>query len=374
MKYFNKLKIGSSGKFSNNCLALAPMTTMQSNSNGTVSNEEYEWLVRRAKGKFGILISCAAYISKDGKMWENQMGVHSDECIPGLKRLANGIHNFGSIALIQLFHGGARSSEEHTGEQPFGPSAQIIGSDPPKLIREASLIDIDRVIKNFVLAAVRVHKAGWDGIELHAAHGYLLHQFLSTETNQRKDEWGGNIENRTRILFSIIKEIRKAVPSDFIIGVRLSPEDRPHFKGIDFDDGLVIAEDLATPDIDYIHLSAWEATKRPDKYKEKKKTMIEYYREMIPSNVMLMVAGEIWTKEQADNVIELGADCVAIGRAAIANPDWPILSTKIVFKPIRPAYSPKFLKSKSVSENFVKYLKNWKGFVVSSVSKKVISE
>lgn len=363
MKLLEKFSMGCSQKVTNNRIALAPMTNTQSNADGTLGDDEYNWLVRRAQGKFGIIISCASHVSIDGQGWKDQLGIYSDKHIPGLKKLANGIHQYSSLAIVQLYHGGARSSEEITGKQPWSASAHIIAGKDSKQIREATLNDIKQVIKDFTDAAIRASDAGWDGIELHAAHGYLLHQFLSTETNKRKDEWGGSLENRLRILFALIKEIRLAVPIGFVIGIRLSPEDRGNFKGIDFDECLNIAEELAQPDVDYIHISAWEALKKPDKYQNKEKTIIEYFREVIPSNVMLMISGEIWTKKQADKALALGADCISIGRAAIANPDWPKLIIKKDFKPILPPYSKKLLRSKQVSDRFIDYLKNWKGFV-----------
>jgi len=365
MKLFEKFSMGCFGKTAFNRVALAPMTNTQSNADGTLGEDEFNWLVRRAEGKFGTIISCASHVSLDGQGWENQLGIYSDKHVSGLIKLAKGIHKYGSLAIIQLYHGGARSSKKITGRQPWSASAHVIPGKDPKQVREATAEDIQRVTEDFTNAAKRASIAGWDGVELHAAHGYLLHQFLSTETNKRKDKWGGSLENKLRLLFTIIKEIRKTVPAGFIIGIRLSPEDSANFKGIDFDDSLNMAEALAIPDVDYIHISAWEALKKPNKYQNKEKTIIEYFREVIPSNVMLMVAGEIWTKQQADKAIALGADCVAIGRAAIANPDWPKHAAGKDFNPIRPPYSAKLLRSKKVSDRFIIYLKNWKGFVKS---------
>ena len=110
--------------------------------------------------------------------------------------------------------------------------------------------------------------AGFDGVELHGAHGYLLHQFLSKKTNQRKDEWGGSFENRTRLLRNIARRVRETLPKNFIVGVRLSPEEKIAMPGIDLDEMLELSRLLSEEDgVDFIDISAWEALKRPEKYK-----------------------------------------------------------------------------------------------------------
>ncbi|HXU27262.1 MAG TPA: NADH:flavin oxidoreductase, partial [Bacteroidia bacterium] len=117
MKLLERFNIGCSGKTALNRVVLAPMTNTQSNIDGTLGDDEYNWLVRRAEGKFGIIISCAAHVSLDGQGWENQLGIYDDKHIAGLTKLAKGIHKHDSLAIIQLYHGGARSPEKITGKQ-----------------------------------------------------------------------------------------------------------------------------------------------------------------------------------------------------------------------------------------------------------------
>lgn len=363
MKLNDKVTIGKTGKVSGNRLALAPMTNTQSHADGTLSDNEYHWLERRAQGGFGMIITCASHVALDGQGWDGEMGIYDDRLLPGLKRLADGIHKHGSLALVQIFHGGSRAPEKVTGKTPWSASAFTIPGNPPKEIRAATEEDIERVILDFIHAAERAHKAGFDGVEMHGAHGYLLHQFLSTDTNKRTDKWGGSHENRMRLIRNVLSGIKKVVPKDFIVGVRLSPEDRGAFKGIDFDEGLVTAKVLAGDGADYIHVSPWEALKKPEKYKDGNKTIVKYYREVVPKDIPVIVAGEVWTKEDAEKCLNEGADIVAIGRCAVGNPDWPKMIDKPGFVLQRPPFSVDYLHSVNVSDPFVNYLRRWEYFV-----------
>ncbi|HLP52043.1 MAG TPA: NADH:flavin oxidoreductase [Chitinophagales bacterium] len=362
-KLFTPFTFIPSGKLMRNRIALAPLTNLQSHEDGTLSDEEYNWLLRRAKENFGMVITCAANVSKDGQGWKGELGIYDDYQLPGLKRLAAVIKQYGSLALVQIFHGGARSPEQLIGTQPWSASAHLMPhAKTPVPVREATAEDIARVINDFVAAARRAEQAGFDGIELHGAHGYLLHQFLSTATNKRTDEWGGNFENRSRLLLTVVKEIRKVVALDFIVGVRLSPEDKYTFEGIDFDESLALAKILAEKCISYIHLSPWDALKKPEKYKDGEKSLIEYFREAVPETP-LVVAGGIWTRADAERAIELGVDFVALGKAAIAHANWPTLA-KSNIEASREPFTVEHLLQQDLSPAFVEYMKRWKGFVV----------
>lgn len=363
MNLFERVTIGESGMLSVNRVVLAPMTNKQSNPDGTLSDNEYNWLVRRAKGGFGMVITCATYVSEDGKGWDGELGACNNDQVEGLTRLAEGIHDNDSLAILQLFHGGSRAPEKVTHVQPLSSSAHIIKGTPIKRIKEASIFDIERIISDFTNAARRAYKAGFDGVELHGAHGYLFHQFLSTTVNQRKDEFGGSFENRCQLLRTVLQNLRSELPKSFIIGIRLSPEDRGSFEGIDFDESIQTAELLADEGADYIHISAWEALKKPNKYPEEEKTIIRRFRDALPEEVTVIISGEIWTKEEAEKCIEEGADMVSIARAAVANPDWANLAKNKNFEPIRPPYTHQQLEAADVSEPFVEYLKSWEGFV-----------
>jgi 2,4-dienoyl-CoA reductase-like NADH-dependent reductase (Old Yellow Enzyme family) len=362
-KLFTPFIFPSSGKEMNNRIALAPMTNLQSNDDGTLADDEYRWLVRRAKEGFGMIITCAANVSQDGKGWPGELGIFDDSHIEGLTRLANGIKQHKSLALVQIFHGGARSPENVIGQQPWSASAHTMEiSKTPVEVRAASHQEIERVIEDFVAAAQRAEKAGFDGVELHGAHGYLLHQFLSTATNQRTDEWGGSFENRIKLLRTILQKTKTVVSKSFLVGVRLSPEDKYTFKGIDFDESIALSKILAEDGADFIHLSPWDALKKPEKYPDGNKTLIAYFREAIP-NTPIIVAGNIWNRTDAEKAIELGADIVAIGKAAIAHADWPTLVEDENCEPLRPPFTEEKLREADLGETFISYMKRWEGFV-----------
>ena len=156
------------------------------------------------------------------------------------------------------------------------------------------------------------------------------------------------------------------LPRDFIVGVRLSPEDKYNFQGIDFDESLQLAALLAAEGADYIHVSPWNALKRPEKYPDTNKALITYFREAVPSSTALMVAGEIWTPADAQKALDLGADFVALGRAGIGIPDWPIRARDKDFIPHQPPYTEQKLREAGLSDTFIQYMRKWKGFVEGS--------
>lgn len=338
---------------------LAPMTNLQSHADGTLAEEELRWLASRADGGYGVIETCAAYVAEDGKAWDGELGISGDEHLPGLTRLASDLTARGSVNLVQIFHGGVRASSQLTGVPVWSASPVKTNGVTP---REATEDDITGVIARFRDAAVRAHKAGFQGVELHGAHGYLLCQFLSAIDNQRTDRWGGSWENRTRLLREATRVVRAAVPASFIVGVRISPEDFGQARGLDLDDNLQLARWLADDGIDFLHLSLWTAsrntTKRPDVHP------IPLFRDVVPRDVPIVVAGHLWTRAEAEACLDLGADGVALGRSAIANPTWPRDIQDPAWEPRRPPFTVKELEERGLSEKFARYMGKWKGFVI----------
>ena len=188
-----------SGATMKNRFMLAPLTNTQSHVDGTLSDDEYNWLTMRASGGFGLTMSCAAHVQAQGQGFPGQLGIFSDDHLPGLTRLADGIKERDSLSMVQLHHAGMRSPKDLIGCQPQCPS------DNSKWgARALSTEEVEQLIEDFICAAVRAEQAGFDGVEVHGAHGYILAQFLSSETNQRTDQFGGNAENRGRPIKQII--------------------------------------------------------------------------------------------------------------------------------------------------------------------------
>ena len=163
---------------------LAAMTNKQSHGNGVISNKEIKWLLRRAKDGFSIITTAATHVSKYGQGWEGEFGVFDDRFIDRLSLLTKNIHKYDSLIFAQLFHGGMRAPEKLTGQVPI--SASIISSDLSStgFTEAASIKQIEQLIFDFSSAALRCVRAGFDGIELHGAHGYLISQFLGFRVSE----------------------------------------------------------------------------------------------------------------------------------------------------------------------------------------------
>ena len=337
-----------------NRVFLAPMTNLQSHEDGTLSDDEHHWLQTRARGGFGVISTCASHVTADGQGWKGELGIFDDKHLPGLTRLATTLREAGSVSLVQIFHGGARADAKLIGELPLTASNE----GEPLTAREATIEDIERIIDAFRDAAVRAHKAGFDGVELHGAHGYLLGQFLSATGNRRTDAWGGSLENRARLMREATRRVRAAVPASFVVGIRISPEDFGQTKGVDLDENIELAKWLCDDGIDFLHVSMWDSfaptKKRPEEH------AIPLFRSACPADVPVIVAGSIWTRQQAEDLLAKGADGVALGRSAIANPDWPIRITEPGWEPRRPPLTAQELRERGLSESFVQYMRRFK--------------
>jgi 2,4-dienoyl-CoA reductase-like NADH-dependent reductase (Old Yellow Enzyme family) len=344
-----------------NRIALAAMTNQQSHDDGTLSEDEYAWLARRADGGFGMISTCAANVSLDGKSWPGELGIDRDEDLPGLTRLATRLHARDAVALVQIFHGGVRATSKLTGEQVW--SASTWHEDKPdfEVPRAATIADIERVIGQFADAAERAQRAGFDGVELHGAHGYLLCQFLSSTMNPRTDGWGGDLVGRARLVRECTRAVRARCGAKFTVGVRLSLEDFGNARGMDLDDNLQVAAWLADDGADFIHISLWDvkrmSKKRPTEHP------IALARTVLPPEVALIAAGGMWTRADAEEAMTRGADAIALARAAIINPDWPDAMRDPAWQPQRPPITRAELHTRAVSPALSSYLRAWKNFI-----------
>lgn len=354
-KIFSSLQLNS--KIIKNRLAVAPMTTQQSNSDGTISLEEAAWLERLAEDGYGLIISCASSISDSSIAFQNQLSAANDNMIVGLTQLSERMKIHKSINIIQLCHGGSRTIESLTGIKPRSASSyampMIAGFVPPETL---SFEQIEEIISDFVNACVRVSKAGFDGIELHGANGYLFTQFISKMTNLRSDGYGGSLENRARFARQVVQACRKNVPEDFIVGFRISFENMGLETGLDIDENIQIVNWLAEDGIDYIHTSHMDYAAATNKYPDK--IAIQYLREKITPALPLIGVGGILSAADAEKAMELGADIVAIGRAAIGNKQLPGYFKEGKILPSHTPYSETQLRELGISENFIDYLKN----------------
>ena len=356
---FSPLVFRNGARAKNRCV-LAAMTNQQSHADGTLGEDELAWLAARAAGGVGVVTTCASHVTADGQGWPGELACYSDAFLPGLTRVATMIRAAGALSLVQLYHGGLRADAEASGLPAW--TARVTPDVPgvTEATREGTTDDIERVIAAFAAAARRVHAAGFDGVELHGAHGYLLTQFLSRH-NDRTDGWGGDLASRARLVREVMRAVRAAVPAGFVVGIRLSPEDWGNASGVDLDESVQVAQWLVEDGADFIHLSLWRALrnsiKRPDEHP------CAIFRAALPSDVPILAAGAIWTRADADALLAAGADAVAVARVAIGHPDWADQLAAGVLAPSAPPFTEEQLLAASVSPGFVAYLRRWRGLI-----------
>tara|TARA_Y100001934_G_scaffold262631_1_gene337318 strand:- start:9032 stop:10141 length:1110 start_codon:yes stop_codon:yes gene_type:complete len=341
-----------------NRFMLAPLTNLQSHPDGQLSDDEFHWLTMRARGQFGLTMSCAAHIQSIGQGFPGQLGNFSDMHVEGMARLAAGIKEHNSVAVMQLHHAGMRSPADLIGGQPVCPSDnEEFGA------RALSTAEVERLCEDFIQAAVRADQAGFDGVELHGAHGYVLCQFLSPDINQRSDQYGGSLENRARLLFDIIDGVRARCRPDFNLGVRLSPE---RF-GIRLDESKAVARRLFDEArIDYLDMSLWDVFKEPVEEAYHGTRLLSHFTELPRGEVRLGVAGKLKTAESVRRALEEGADFVLLGRAAILHHDFPMrMQHKPDFESTALPVTAEYLRNEGLGEAFVEYMSTWRGFVAT---------
>lgn len=337
-----------------NRIVLAPLTNKQSHADGTLSPVEQDWLVRRAQGGFALTMTCATYVSPAGKAWHGQIGLCSDAQVPGLAGLARSIRAAGSVSAVQLHHGGRRASE--SGREPV-----CAWDDAETGARAMTTAEVEQVIEDFAVAALRAERAGFDGVELHGAHGYLIGQFLDADHNHRQDGYGGSFANRSRLLFTIIDQVRQRCRANFQIGLRLSPER----YGIPLDEALATAERAMTGgQIDYLDMSLWDCFKHPDTPGYGSARLIDLFARLPRGACRLGVAGKIQDAVTAQACLDAGADFTMVGRGAILHHDFARRAIAdpgfaMMERPVSRAH----LRAEGLGEAFIAYLAGWGDFV-----------
>ncbi len=338
-----------------NRFMLAPLTNTQSHADGVLSDAEFNWLTLRAKGGFGLTMTCAAHVQAAGQGFPGQLGAFDDKHLPGLTRLASALKAAGSVSSLQIHHAGNRSPKELVG-QPVCPS-----DDSKTGARGLTLPEVEALRDAYIAAAVRAQTAGFDGVEIHGAHGYILAQFLSSEINHRTDQYGGSLENRARLILEIIDGIRAATKPNFQLGLRLSPE-RFGLKLAEIRD--VAAEILRSQKIDFLDMSLWDVAKEPNEDEFKGRTLMSVFTELPRGQTRLGAAGKVMTGPQAQSVLDAGCDFVVIGRAAILRHDFVerVKADPAYASPPTPV-SVQHLADEGLSPPFVQYMRQWPGFV-----------
>lgn len=314
-----------------NRAAVAPMTRISATDEGIPTEEMASYYTTFAKGGFGLIITEGTYIDlESSQAYENQPGMATDEQAKGWEKTVQSVHDYGSEIIMQLQHAGALSQANHKHAGTVAPSAiqpkgeQLAfyrGTGSFETPGELTLQQIDDIKHNFVHAARRARSAGFDGVELHGANGYLLDNFLTDYTNQRNDTYGGSLVNRLRFLIEVIEDVKKEV-GEFVVGIRISQS-----KGNDFthkwaggeEDAKVIFSELSKTGIDYIHVTEYDGT--APAFAPNTMSLAALARKF--SDVPIFANGQLGDPKKAIAILEKNeADLVTIGKSALANHDW----------------------------------------------------
>ena len=309
-----------------NRIVMPPMECRLSRPDGSVTRAMIDYYAERAKGGVGAIIVENTFVDdKESRGSLSSSGLYSDHMIAGKSELAEAIKANGAVALIQIGHNGRQCDPGATGRQPVAPSAipcKVVGVMP----REITLAEIEEVQNAFAEAARRAKQAGFDGVELHGAHGYLICSFLSPYTNRRTDKYGGPLENRALFALGIIKKIRDKVGDDFIVGYRMSADELVP-GGLTLEETSRFARMLEAAGVDYVHVSAgiyesgYHIVQPMYVGKAHLVHLAEGIKKVVSIPVITVGAHDIYTAEEA---LQKGkADLVAMGRTLIADPELP---------------------------------------------------
>jgi 2,4-dienoyl-CoA reductase-like NADH-dependent reductase (Old Yellow Enzyme family) len=299
-----------------NRLVIPPMATFSCLDDGSVNPEEVEFLGRRAVGGFGLIVTGACYVIRHGRAFDGQWGCENDSRFGGLKAMADAIHEGGAKAYLQIHHGGRHCPSRLCGCRPLCasevPPAKE-GAEAPAAMTEPQIWE---TIRAFADGAKRAQETGYDGVEIHGANGYLLQQFVSPHTNRRADDWG---RNRLAFPLAVVDAVLNAVGSRFGVGYRLSP-DESDTPGLRMTDTFALVDALCERPLAYLHLSTQDHTQGAEGVEGSALSAVaRHLRDRMP----LIGVGGVRTLGDAQEVLSMGADLVAVGRAAITEPDWP---------------------------------------------------
>lgn len=307
-----------------NRVVMSPMTTWSSNDDLTISDEEVNYYKRRVNG-VGLVITGCTHVLPNGQGFTNEFAGYDDEFIPSLRKLAEAAKSGGAPAVLQIFHAGDKAlpgldAVSASAYQPeptaFGPSAET---------RALSHEEILSTVRAFGETTRRAIEAGFDGVEIHGAHGFLIQNFWSPATNKRTDQWGGTLENRLHFPLAIIEEVKQVIAKHatkpFLLGYRLSPEESSKADGLRMKDTYKLIDFLVEQNLDYIHASLDHVASKPVDSQDEK-TRLEWILERVNGKVPVLAAGSILTPDEALKAMELGLPLFAIGHALIMDPDW----------------------------------------------------
>ncbi len=319
-EYVKLFEPGSIGKLKiKNRIVMPPMATNYAAADGTVTDLMIAHYEQRAAGGVGLIITegtCPDF--PVGKGWPSEAGIDDDKYIPGFKRLVDAVHRHGAKIAMQIHHGGREARKEFTGKQPVAPSP-IPASATADVPRELTVAEIKDVVDRFAMAAERARKCGFDGVEIHGAHGYLIHQFLSLRSNKRTDSYGGDLANRARFLLEVIAAVRSRVGADYPVWCRINAEEMGP-ESISAEDLPAIAKMAEKAGCDAVHVSVYGLRTMTDVAGE-----LLPYAESVKKAVGIPVIAVGFMSPEVGNkaLMEGKADFIAMGRRLLCDAEIP---------------------------------------------------
>lgn len=308
-----------------NRVVMAPMTNYSSNADGTVSDTEVAYYIRRSKGVSMVITACT-YVTANGQGFPGEFAGHKDEMIPSLQRLATSIKSEGAKAILQIFHGGRQvpANLVPNGDVVSASNVPSEGADKP-VPRALTTEEVESIILDFGQATRRAIEAGYDGVEIHGANTYLIQQFFSPHSNRRNDRFGGSLEKRMTFPLAVVDEVQRIVKEHakepFIVGYRFSPEE-PETPGITMADTLVLIDALANKNLDYLHVSLGDFWSPPRRGVDDNRSRMEIIQEKVGDRVPVIGVGSIYSSEDARKALTSGVPLIALGRELLIDPDW----------------------------------------------------
>lgn len=302
-----------------NRLVVAPMTHFASNADGTLGEQEARFISNRA-GDMGIFIHAATLVADGGKAFHGQPeAIHSSQ-LESLRQTAQLAQKQGAKAILQIHHGGNLSVPELLN----GKDLITASDDAQTGARAATVDEIHALIAAYANATDLAIQAGFDGVEIHGANGYLLQQFYSAKTNQRTDEWGGSREKRMRFPLAVVDAVtavrEKYAKSDFIIGYRFSPEEAGD-NGLTMEDTFILLDALVEKPLQYLHISLHEFAKKARRGADSNLTRMQLVHERINGKLPLIGVGSLFTADQISSAFNTGwAEFIALGKTVMINP------------------------------------------------------
>lgn len=308
-----------------NRFVLAPLTHISSNDDGTISDVEILYIEKRSKD-VGLAINAASNVNDVGKAFPGQPSVAHDSDIEGLKELAKAMKKNGAKAIVQIHHGGAQALPNLTPQgdvvAPSPITLKSFGQQEPHEAREMTSDEIEQTIKDFGEATRRVIEAGFDGVEIHGANHYLIHQFVSPYYNRRNDVWADNLKFPMSVIEEVVKAKKEYANDDFIVGYRLSPEEAES-PGISMEITEQLINQIANQPLDYIHISLMDVNSETRDGKYKGENRLKLIHHWINGRMPLIGIGSIFTPEDALNAIDnVGVELVALGREILLDYDF----------------------------------------------------